>query len=314
MIGLRALLLALLCVFRAGFAGAAEQMEFVYPPPESSGDHRHTYYWELLDAALRSNRQQYGDYVLRPYRIAMSFARAEAELEQGDGRVNIVARATNLDLESRLLPIPLPLDKGLLGYRLLLIKADKQAELDKLHSLDELKQFSIGQSPSWTDASILAGNGFKLELSSNYEGLFQMLGAGRFAMLPRGINEIAAEWQAHKGSVPGLAVERHLILHYPLPRYFFVPRTAAGERMAARIHDGLRRLVASGEFERRYRAYKKRVLADVPLAGRRVFDLPNPQLSARAPPLSDRTWWDDLASELGRPHRSKHVDSREKPD
>ncbi|GAB4060935.1 hypothetical protein GCM10028811_21180 [Uliginosibacterium sediminicola] len=289
-------------------------MEFVYPPPESATDRRHTYYWELLDAALRSNRRQYGDYVLKPYRSAMSFARAEAELEQGDGRVNIVARATNRDLESRLRPIPLPLDKGLLGYRLLLIKADKQAALDKLRSLDELKQFSIGQSPSWTDAGILAGNGFKLELSPNYEGLFQMLGAGRFALFSRGINEIAAEWQTHKDAVPGLAIERHLMLHYPLPRYFFVPRTAAGERMAARIEDGLRRLVASGEFERRYRAYKKLVLADVSLSGRRVFELSNPQLSPLAPPLDDHTWWDSLASELGRPHRSKQVDSRAKPD
>ena len=84
-----------------------------------------------------------------------------------------------------------------------------------------------------------------------------------------------------------------------MPRYFFVPRSAEGERMAERIEDGLQRLRTSGEFERRYQTWKKLVLTDLHLPGRTVFRLPNPELSPEAP--TDKFWWDDLAAELSAP-------------
>jgi hypothetical protein len=67
--------------------------------------------------------------------------------------------------------------------------------------------------------------------------------------------------------------------------------------MAERIEDGLQRLRRSGEFERRYQAWKKLVLKDTHLAGRKVFRLPNPELSREAP-LADKYWWDDLSDEV----------------
>lgn len=277
---------------------AGETLRFVYPPPEIRGDQRHAYYWDLLAAALEANRGRYGDYELVAYDTPMNFARAATEVESGDrGRVNIVARATNLDLEARLRPVPLPLDKGLLGYRLFLIMPEMQERLDQVRSLDDLRQFSIGQATPWTDVKILEAGGFRLVLANDYEGLFKMLGARRFDLFSRGLNEIHSEWLAQKDNVPGMVIERGLVLHYPMPRYFFVPRTEQGARMAERIEDGLRRLARSGEFERRYQAYKRAMVADLNLAGRRVIRLPNPQLSALAP-VGDKFWWDDLAVEL----------------
>ena len=273
-------------------------MRFVYPPPEVKGDQRHLYYWELLAAALDSNRGKYGDYEVVPYDTPMNYARAVQELEAGDrGRVNIVARATSLELEERMRPIPLPLDKGLLGYRLFLIMPETQERLAQVRSLDDLRRFTIGQAIPWTDTKILQAGGFKLVLANDYEGLFKMLGARRFDLFSRGLNEIYGEWLAQRKNVPDMVIERNLVLHYPMPRYFFVPRTEQGARMAERIEDGLRRLAQSGEFERRYQAYKRSILADLNLAGRRVLRLHNPQLSPLAP-TSDKFWWDDLAAEL----------------
>lgn len=302
---LRLLLWALAAAVAVGVAAittaadaAAQPMRFVHPQPESANDGRHTYYWQLLEAALQANQAQFGAYEVHAYDKAMNFTRAVAELASGDeGRVNIVARATNLDLESQLLPVPIPLDRGLLGYRVFLILADQQPKLDTVRSLDDLKRFSIGQSTPWTDVKILDANGFKLVLANDYEGLFKMLGARRFDLFSRGVNEVRDEWLSHRDAIPDLAIERGIVLHYPMPRYFFVPRTEQGERMAARLLDGLQRLARSGEFERRYQAYKRLVLDGVDLAGRRVYRLPNPQLSPLAP-TADRFWWDDLAAEL----------------
>ncbi|MDP5239415.1 hypothetical protein Q9Q94_07725 [Uliginosibacterium sp. 31-16] len=280
-------------------ARAAEPMSFIHPPPENLNDQRHTYYWELLEAALQANKAKYGDYKVVSYGTPMNFQRAAAEVEAGEkGRVNIVARATNLDLEARMRAIPIPLDKGLLGYRLFLIMPPTQAKLDAVKSLDELKKFSIGQASPWTDVKILEANQFNVVIADNYEGLFQMLGINRFDLFSRGVNEIYSEWEGHRAQVPGLSIEKNMVLAYPMPRYFFVPRNKDGEKMAERIEDGLRRLARSGEFERRYLTYKKLVLADINLSGRRVFRLANPQLSDKAPSLTDKLWWDDLGAEL----------------
>lgn len=278
---------------------AAEPLTFIHPPPESTSDQRHTYYWEILEAALQANKSQYGDYKVIAHGTPMNFQRAAAEVQAGDkGLVNIVARATNLELEGRLRAIPIPLDKGLLGYRLFLITPPTQTRLDAVKSLEDLRLFSIGQASPWTDVKILRANQFNVVIGDNYEGLFGMLGVHRFDLFSRGVIEIYPEWLSHKDQVPGLAIEKGLMLAYPLPRYFFVPRTRTGERMAERIEDGLRRLAKSGEFDRRYKIYKKLVLSDVSLSGRRVFRLSNPELSDKAPPLSDKFWWDDLAVEL----------------
>lgn len=294
----KALILSCVCAGFAGSLQAAEPLHLVHPPPENANDQRHTYYWELLEAALQANKDKYGDYKLTSYGTPMNFQRAVSELEAGDaGRVNIVARATNLDLEQRLRPIPIPLDKGLLGYRLFLIMPETQAKLDKVQTLDDLRQFSIGQASPWTDVKILQSANMKLVIADNYEGLFQMLGIRRFDLFSRGVIEIYSEWEAHTDKVPGITIEKNLILAYPMPRYFFVPKTANGARMAERIEDGLRRLAKNGEFERRYQAYKKAVLADVSLAGRRVFRINNSQLSDLAP-KNEKFWWDDLAAEL----------------
>ena len=293
----RATVFWFLLLLAYSFVLRAETMSFVYPPPEAAGDERHLYYWQLLDAALASNRDKYGDYATSAYHLPMTFHRAAAEVASGKGRVNIVSRATNLDLERRLRPIRIPLDKGLLGVRMFLVMPGTQVWLDQVKTIDELKRFSIGQSSGWSDVRILESAGFKLVLSDTYTPLFSMLGAGRFDLFARGAIEIASEWRAFRDTVPDMMIEKRFLLQYPMPRYFFVSRTEEGERMAERIENGLQRLRRSGEFERRYQSWKKLVFKDIQLAGRVVFRLPNPELSPETP-LNDKYWWDDLAAEL----------------
>ncbi len=39
---------------------------------------------------------------------------------------------------------------------------------------------------------------------------------------------------------PGLAIERHLVLHYPMPVYFWFPNTPEDRKRAERVREGLR--------------------------------------------------------------------------
>ncbi len=275
---------------------AAAPVTLRYPPGQIPGDKRYAYYWELLDAALAANQASYGPYRLIASSDVMNAPRATAEVARG-GAVNILVRTADAQLERQLRPVRIPLDKGLTGYRLFLINGDDQAQFDKVSTLADLGRFGIGQDRTWVDVQVLRAAGLKVVEGEGYDGLFQMLRAGRFELFSRGVNEIEGEYTAQRSRFPKLAIERRLMLYYPLPRYFYVARTAEGDQLARRIEDGLLKLMQNGEFDRRYKGYKALVLANLTLSDRRVFRIPNPTLSPETP-LGRSEWWDDLSAEL----------------
>jgi len=271
-------------------------MRFIYPPPESDNDRRYDYYWELLQAALEANKDTYGAFELAPHPVRMNATRSVANLRENGG-LTTVLRVTSIELEGALRPIRIPLDKGLTGYRLLLIKADTQARLKSVRTLNDLKPFSFGAGARWADVDILRAAGLTVEPGESYDGLFRMLDVGRFDLFSRGVNEIAVELNENKARIPDLAIEQNLMLHFPLARYFFVAATPEGEKLARRMEDGLRRLEKNGEFERRYKVFKQNSLAGINLSGRRVFRIKNPLLPPETP-LAQLELWDTLSKEL----------------
>lgn len=291
---LRHLLAALLLV--CPLWAQAQAMRYVYPPPESGSDTRLNYYWELLQAALDETVPQWGPYLLQASPKVMNAGRAELLLSAATD-ISVMARTTSIARENALRPIRIPLDKGLTGYRLFLIKADTQAWTDPVRTLPQLQTLSIGQGATWVDSDILRANGFRVVTAPTYELLLPMLDSGRFDLFSRGVNEISHELAAGRQTFPALAIERKLLLYYPLPRYFFFPRTPEGEQLAQRAEAGLRMLIKNGKFERRYQAFKKTILSDISLGGRRVFSIPNPLLPTETP-LADRSLWDTLEPEL----------------
>lgn len=275
---------------------AAQPMRYVYPPPESGTDVRMNYYWELLQATLDETAHKWGPYTLTPSSRQMNAARAEILLTNSSD-ITVMARTTSLAGEQVLNPIRIPLDKGLTGYRVFLIKADTQPRLDTVRTQAQLQTFSIGQGAMWVDADILRAQGFTVVTSPTYEQLLPMLDSDRFDLFSRGVNEVGPELNAGNKVYPGLAIENKMLLYYPLPRYYFFARNPEGEKLSQRVEEGLRLLMKSGKFERRYRAFKKSLLSDLNLAGRRVFTLTNPYLPPETP-LTERGLWDTLEAEL----------------
>lgn len=291
------LLVAMLALLSAS---AQAQMRYVYPPPESTHDHRLDYYWQLLDSALRATEPAWGPYTLGPSREEMNSDRAQLLLSKSD-TVSVITRTTSTEREAQLHPLRIPLDKGLTGYRLFLIQQALQERLRPVRTLADLKAFRIGQKSQWVDVTILEGAGLTVVGALDYESLFRMLPAARFDLLSRGVNEIRSEWDTHRTDNPTLAIEKHLLLYYPLPRYYFFAPTAEGKRLARRVEDGLALLRANREFDRLYGIYKQGVLAGLDLKGRRVIRIPNPTLPPQTP-LKRADYWDTLQDELrGKP-------------
>ena len=169
----------------AAAAAAAAPMVLVYPRSESSTDTQYRYDYELLHQALEATVATHGSYELRQSGASMNQARAGDEIAAGSGLVNIFARSTTIEHEQRFLPIRIPIDKGLISYRVFLIRDDMQARFAAVGSLDDLRAYSVGSFPTWADTRILREGGFKVVTGDSYEGLFRMLVAHRFDFFSR---------------------------------------------------------------------------------------------------------------------------------
>lgn len=245
----------------------------------------------MLKAALDASSAQYGPYQLRTSPLAMERDRLMQEMVKG-ALVNLSAQITSAEWEHKLIPIRIPLDKGLSGYRISLIDGRRQAQFDAVHTLEQLKRIPLGAGRQWSSTAVFLHAGFPVALGNSTHGLHSMLAADRFQHFPRGMEEAMFELAAHAADFPELAIERSFAIYMPLPRYFFV--TPGQTRLAERIEFGLRALIADGRFDRMFHEFYDAMIEKVGLRKRRVFRLDNPLLTPQTPLANKAYWYDPL--------------------
>lgn len=223
------------------------------------------------------------DPVPQTYELTQARVLRHLQLDRG---VDVGWSMTSVDREAALLPIRIPLDRGLLGWRLLLARSDVALRLGELADAAALRRERCAQGHDWPDFGVLRANGFAVQGVTDYASLFPMLQRGRIAHVPRGLAEIGPEIAAHPSLE--LAVVPRWILHYPAPLYFFV--NPARPDLAALIEHGLRLALADGSFQQLFVARYGADIAAADLASRHTVELHNPSLPA-ATPLEDARLW-----------------------
>ncbi|RTL34331.1 MAG: hypothetical protein EKK53_26555 [Burkholderiales bacterium] len=219
--------------------------------------------------------------------LEMTQGRSLVELASGRSPIDLMWTVTDLQREtSGLLPIRVPIDRGLMGWRLILVRRADLPRWRRVRSLAELGTYVGGQGHDWPDTTILRANGLQIGTSSSYEALFRMLAAGRIDYFPRSILEIDAELANHRDM--DLAIVPGLMLHYPTAAYLFA--SPARPELAADLKAGLDAAVADGSFQRLHREFYGPVIKAHPADPDRVIRLSNPLLPA-ATPLARRELW-----------------------
>lgn len=207
-----------------------------------------------------------------------------------DNQLDVLWYATTNDLEERLQPIRICIYRGLLGYRVLMIKKGTQNKFDGIENLDDLKKVSLGQGRFWADTNVLTANHLNVVKVLKYEGLFYMLDGDRFDAFPRGAHEPWSEMQRY----PKLAldVEQNLLISYTNPFYFFVSKS--NTKLAADIEKGLRLAIEDGSFNDYFLndPTVKDVMAKANLKTRTLIKLDNPGLPKKTP-VDDASLWFD---------------------
>lgn len=286
---LRTALLAAACLCAAS---SRAQTEVVYPLDGSGGYRHYEYEWAVLRTALQKTESRDGPYTLRQLGLPMSPERATQELLAARGQINVLVRATDSTLERQFLPVRLPVDRGLLGNRIFLVRAADLPRFAAVRTLDDLRRLRAGLGYDWADLHVLQAAGIPAVTSHTYEGLFSMLYAGRYDFFSRALDEAVREYDERHARSPQLVIEPTLLLRYPLPRYFFLRRDQAGRKLAARIEAGMEIMIKDGSLDTLFQQYKRPLLERTGVRQRRVIAIPNPDLSPHTPLARKELWYD----------------------
>lgn len=193
---------------------------------------------------------------------------------------------TTAERERELLPIHIPLCKGVIGWRTFFIRPQDQHLFDQIETVDQLRRLPLVQGHDWADSDLLEKVGFHVERAPNWAGLFKMVALGRAQFFPRSIFEIIAEQK--EPASQGLAIEKNLILRYPAAYYFFVKKPNARLKMALEV--GLLKSIEDGSFDRWFFATYGEQLNALNLETRKVLAIDNPGLTQQ-PHLNDPRLW-----------------------
>ena len=278
-----------LATLLAAAAPPPKPMTYIYHPPESRLDVRYIYHWEILRTALEKTNAKWGPYRMVPSE-RMTEQRQAFELKNKTGKLTVMYLSTTPDFEHNLVPIHIPVDKNLGGYCVFLIRKGEQPRFDAVKSLDDLHRFSYGLGLGWIDVGILEASRFTVVTGSDYEGLFDMLVNKRFDVFLRAAVEVPDEYDRRKDK--DLDIEKHIVFYYPLPMYFWFPKTDEGRRLAARAEEGMRMMIADGTYDRIFDRYQRSKIERLRLKERRIFRIDNPFVGPETPFADKRLWFD----------------------
>ncbi|WP_341937090.1 transporter substrate-binding domain-containing protein [Marinimicrobium sp. C2-29] len=250
---------------------------------EEYGQIQTDYFLELLNLALSRSGKVYR---LEPV-IMSEFRESRSVMSVAKGMYDVHWMNTNERRESVLRPIRIPLYKGLIGWRLLMIRDGDQARFATLDGLEPLKSLKTVQGHDWPDTNVLLHNGFNVVRSASWEGMFKMLYAGRVDYFPRSALEVWDEVEAF--SELDFSVDQSLALVYPSAYYFFVNR--ANREVAEAIERGLDRAIEDGSFDELFLSYHGESIRRAKLDQRKILRIDNPMMTPQTPLDREELWY-----------------------
>lgn len=243
---------------------------------------RHDFSLKLMELALSKTKTPYQILAVKSNEV---LTEARVEKMVLDAELDMLFISTSAEREANMIPIKVPIYRGLLGLRLLLIKPQDNEKFKQIKNLKDLKPYVAGHNVHWSDFGVFKANGLKVVSSISYSALFEMLKHGRFDYFSRGVNEVWAELDQHSDQ---LMIADNLVLFYPHPVYFFVAKHRP--ELAALLEKGLDIATKDGSYQALFQSYYADTIKKANLNSRTMILLENPAVPAGTAPI-DTSWW-----------------------
>jgi hypothetical protein len=277
-------------VFLIFFKCAFSTTEIKLIRPETKEDNRYKYALKILSESLEITKKDYGNYKITFSAYSMTRDREFEELLEGVN-LNVTAQPTKAKWEDKLIPIKIPIEMGLVGMRIFLIKKSNLSLLKKIKTIEDLKKLTIGSVSSWSSTQALDDQGFKTVQMPSYDALFSMFLMDRFILLPRGVNEIWDEYKSQSNEFKkNVVIDESILLYMPLPIYFFI--SPKEKKIANRIRTGLEALIKNGQFKKIFNDEYDKLIKKSNYKNRKFFFLKNPNVRPSLTPYyNDPNYW-----------------------
>ena len=243
-----------------------------YPKEQSPTDTRRAEVVALINMALQKTEATHGPFIVKPSNYVANQLRQVSEIKSNQSdRINLAWLDANEKVEQELFPIYIPIQKGIVGYRIFLIRADSADRFRQDMTFGDLQKLTNGIGIGWMNEGIFKRNKLRYITGNNYEGLFAMLAAKRFDYFSRGINEAFVELESRKNLYPNLIVEQNIALHYRHPIYLYTSKQNV--ELHDRMEEGLTMMINDGAFNEIFCKHNKASIERANLKSRKWFPL-----------------------------------------
>ncbi|WP_412972847.1 amino acid ABC transporter substrate-binding protein [Glaciecola sp. MF2-115] len=266
-----------------GLASAATWV-VTYPGPLYEGDQSHAYQEALLKLALEKTGVRYK--MVASTRLKYQ-SKALRQLKENI-EVNVVWSMTDRQREDDLLPIRIPLAKGLIGWRVFLSHKNKPFFSKTMSDLSDLLVYSAVQGIDWPDTKILQANGFNVLGAQNHSEALKLLSRQQADFYPRSVIEVLHEL-AQEGADPDIKLKQGIALQYKAAMYFFVNKSNI--TLSRLIEVGLERAIEDGSFDELFYQYHNHIFEQLSLDNITYYELDNPLLPLKTPILESKYWY-----------------------
>ncbi|MBQ4848551.1 transporter substrate-binding domain-containing protein [Pseudoalteromonas sp. MMG013] len=228
---------------------------------------RDLYLYELLDRALIA-----AQFDAKVEHIQVHPHQQRTLLALSRGEVDLHWSMTSPEREQLAIAIQVPLFKGFIGKRALLVNRAHLSRFEKIQTKAQLAKLTAVQGHDWPDTKILAFNDLPVRPMSKYQAMFAMVARGKVDYFPRSFIEVGSELAERQND--DLVILPNLYLYYPSAFYFFVSKKKP--EVANALKKGLALMQQNGEFDMLFEQYFAAKFNALPMQDARVITLRNP--------------------------------------
>lgn len=169
--------------------------------------------------------------------------------------------------------IEIPLCKGVLGHRLLIILKQHAKRFSNISSIKQLQKMTIGIPATWADADLFRKNGYKVSEKGSLDDNFTRLLAQKIDYITLGVNEIESVLERLGDVKKELLIEPNILLYYPLPLVFYVHPDKI--QLANIVKSGLKNAIANGKHAALFEMHHPHIADRLALRTRKTLQLTN---------------------------------------
>lgn len=218
-------------------------------PKQSEADASHSYLVSVLELALSETEQKYGKSKIELLPTSYN-QKIILSLLDHHGILDVVTSAPTPEREEKFRSAQVPLMRGLLGYRMMIIRPEDKNKFSKISQESELKALKACQATHWPDADVLELAGYSVVRNDKFAQLFTMLLNKDCDYFPQGVAEGYSEVETHNASFPSqkLTAFDEIILYYPMPLLFYTSHK--NFELSKRLERGLTKALQNGKFDK----------------------------------------------------------------